>query len=124
MAVMPASAVSIRRICPGCTSLDNDVTVAEVLKDAGYTTGMIGKWGLGVIKADWKDAEQGLPWRQGFDYFYGYLTHGHAHNYYPDFLWRNESKEPLRERPFAQAGVQRPRGGEEGRLRPRFSCEG
>jgi arylsulfatase A-like enzyme len=74
---------------------DRDVTVAEVLKDAGYSTGHIGKWGLGLMKAGAKDAEQGLPRRQGFDYFYGYLTHGHAHNYYPDFLWRNESKESL-----------------------------
>src|SRR3954466_4635040 len=60
---------------------DRDVTVAEVLKDAGYSTGLIGKWGLGVVKPDWKVAEQGLPRRQGFEYFYGYLTHGHAHNY-------------------------------------------
>ena len=74
---------------------DRDVTVAEVLKGAGYATGLIGKWGLGVVKPDWKDAEQGLPRRQGFGYFYGYLTHGHAHNYYPDFLWRDESKVPL-----------------------------
>src|SRR3954464_12699134 len=75
---------------------DQDVTIAKVLQDAGYTTGMIGKWGLGVKKENWKDAEQGLPGRQGFDYFYGYLTHGHAHNYYPDFLWRNDKKFPLR----------------------------
>src|SRR5258706_7886965 len=36
-------------------------------------------------------AQQGLPLRQGSDYFFGYLKHGHAHNYYPDYLWRNES---------------------------------
>jgi arylsulfatase A-like enzyme len=80
---------------PGLYLLDSDVTIAEVLKEAGYQTGLIGKWGLGVVKPDWKAARQGLPRRQGFDYFYGYLTHGHAHNYYPDFLWRNESKAPL-----------------------------
>jgi arylsulfatase A-like enzyme len=80
---------------PGLYLIDSDITVAEVLRDAGYATGMIGKWGLGVIKAGSKGPEQGLPRRQGFDYFYGYLTHGHAHNYYPDFLWRNESKAPL-----------------------------
>ena len=74
---------------------DSDVTVAEVLKGAGYATGMIGKWGLGVVKENKKDAEQGLPRRQGFDHFFGYLTHGHAHNYYPDFLWQNEGKSPL-----------------------------
>jgi uncharacterized sulfatase len=83
---------------PGLYLEDGDVTVAEVLKDAGYVTGMIGKWGLGISKVGWKDAEQGLPWRQGFDYFFGYLTHGHAHNYYPDFLWRGDSKVPLANR--------------------------
>src|SRR5205085_1241608 len=37
----------------------------------------------------------GVPNRQGFDYFYGYLNQVHAHNYYPDFLWRNEEKVAL-----------------------------
>ena len=32
---------------PGAALLASDVTVARVLKDAGYTTGLIGKWGLG-----------------------------------------------------------------------------
>jgi arylsulfatase A-like enzyme len=63
-----------------------DVTVAKVLKDAGYTTGLIGKWGLG--EAD----TTGVPNRQGFDYFYGYLNQVHAHNYYPDYLWKNQEK--------------------------------
>lgn len=69
-----------------------DVTVARVLKDAGYTTALIGKWGLGDVDG----AEVGLPRRQGFDYFFGYLNQRHAHNYYPTFLWRNEEKVPLR----------------------------
>lgn len=68
-----------------------DVTIAEVLKDAGYSTGIIGKWGLGEPQQN----TQGLPRRQGFDYFFGYLKHGHAHNYYTDYLWRNESKVAL-----------------------------
>src|SRR5437016_4571112 len=68
-----------------------DVTVARVLKEAGYTTALIGKWGLG----DAVIAEPGLPRRQGFDYFFGYLSQVHAHNYYPSFLWRNEEKVPL-----------------------------
>lgn len=71
---------------------DKDVTVAEVLKSAGYTTGLCGKWGLGD---DALGGRAGLPRKQGFDFFYGYLNQVHAHNYYPEFLWRNESKEKL-----------------------------
>jgi arylsulfatase A-like enzyme len=65
-----------------------DVTVARVLQTAGYRTALIGKWGLGDIGA----AECGLPRRQGFDYFFGYLNQHHAHNHFPDFLWRNEER--------------------------------
>lgn len=63
-----------------------DTTVAEVLRDAGYRTGLIGKWGLG------EDGSTGTPNRKGFDYFYGYLNQRRAHNYYPEFLWRNTEK--------------------------------
>ncbi len=72
---------------------DEDITVAEVAKAAGYATGLCGKWGLGDHAPG---GESGLPRRQGFDFFYGYLNQVHAHNYYPEFLWRNETKEPLR----------------------------
>lgn len=68
---------------------DGDVTVAEVLKSSGYSTALIGKWGLGL------PGDEGVPNKQGFDYFYGYLSQHHAHNHYPDFLWRNDSKVPL-----------------------------
>ena len=63
-----------------------DVTVAEVLKSAGYRTGIIGKWGLG------EPYTTGAPNRKGFDYWFGYLNQNHAHNYYPDYLWRNEQR--------------------------------
>jgi arylsulfatase A-like enzyme len=63
-----------------------DVTVAEVLKAAGYRTGLVGKWGLG------EPDSTGIPNRQGFDYFFGYLNQHHAHNYYPDYLWRNQTR--------------------------------
>lgn len=67
-----------------------DITVAEVLKSAGYTTGLMGKWGLG------HEGSTGVPTRQGFDQFFGYLDQTHAHNYYPTFLMRNETRVPLR----------------------------
>ena len=65
------------------------VTVAEVLKKAGYATGATGKWGLGP-----PDSE-GAPNKQGFDFFYGYNCQRNAHFYYPEFLWRNEKKDSL-----------------------------
>jgi len=65
------------------------VTVAKLLKEAGYTTALIGKWGLGG------PGSTGIPTRQGFDYFFGYLCQRHAHNYYPEFLFRNEERVPL-----------------------------
>ena len=71
---------------------DKDVTVAEVLKIAGYSTALCGKWGLGDDATGGRD---GLPRKQGFDFFYGYLNQVQAHNYYPEFLWRNEAKESL-----------------------------
>lgn len=66
--------------------LPKDVTVAELLQNAGYKTGLIGKWGLGEA------GSTGIPNKQGFDYFFGYLNQIKAHNSYPDFLWRNEEK--------------------------------
>ena len=69
----------------------DDVTVAKALREAGYKTALIGKWGLGDIG----EAASGMPRKQGFDDFYGYMNQHHAHNHFPDFLWRNETKEPL-----------------------------
>ncbi len=66
------------------------VTLPKVLKQAGYKTALIGKWGLGGPDSD------GTPNKQGFDYFFGYLCQRHAHNYYPEFLFRNDQRVPLR----------------------------
>jgi len=63
-----------------------DVTVAEVLRHAGYATGITGKWGLAEPNTD------GVPTRQGFDEWFGYLNQRRAHTYYPPYLWRNEDK--------------------------------
>ncbi len=61
-----------------------DITVAEVLKKAGYATGLVGKWGLGDT------GTTGAPNAKGFDEFFGYTDQYLAHNYYPDKLWRND----------------------------------
>ncbi len=66
-----------------------DVTIPEVLQPAGYRSALIGKWGLGEA------GSTGVPTKQGFDYFYGYLNQIRAHNFYPEFLWRNEEKVEL-----------------------------
>ncbi|MEQ1849979.1 MAG: arylsulfatase [Chthoniobacteraceae bacterium] len=70
---------------------EGDITVARVLKDAGYATALIGKWGLGDVGA----AGSGLPRKQGFDRFFGYLNQHHAHNHFPDYLWDEDSQRTL-----------------------------
>ena len=62
------------------------ITIAEVMKSAGYKTGAFGKWGLGYI------GSEGDPNHQGFDEFYGYNCQTVAHRYYPDHLWHNNEK--------------------------------
>lgn len=67
----------------------SEVTVAEILKSQGYATACVGKWGLGG------PGTEGSPVNQGYDYFYGYLSQGAAHRYYPEYLYENESKDML-----------------------------
>ena len=64
----------------------DDITVAEVLKEVGYVTGMTGKWGLGEPNTT------GHPNDQGFDEWLGYLNQRKAHSYYPDFIWKDKIK--------------------------------
>ena len=67
----------------GLSLLPEDISVPKALKSSGYTTALIGKWGLGNEKSP------GEPVKQGFDYSYGYLNQTHAHDYYTDHLVRN-----------------------------------
>jgi arylsulfatase A-like enzyme len=64
----------------------DDVTMAEVLKQAGYQTGAFGKWHLGD-SGTW-----GTPLLQGFDEFFGYRSGDHAHFYYPQTLWDGDNE--------------------------------
>jgi len=68
---------------------EGTMTLPRMLQNAGYTTALIGKWGLGG------PGSTGAPNKQGFDYFFGYLCQRHAHNYYPEFLFRNDEQVPL-----------------------------
>ncbi len=58
-----------------------DITLAERLRGAGYTTGIFGKWGL-----SWDSQPASWPLAQGFDAFFGYRDQVHAHNFYPEYL--------------------------------------
>ena len=80
---------SVRGNTGGIPLLDEDVTVAEVLKKAGYATGGFGKWGLGDLDTT------GVPEKQGFDTFFGYYHQIHAHYFYPDYLIDTGKKVPL-----------------------------
>jgi arylsulfatase A len=63
-----------------------DFTIAEMLKQKGYSTGAIGKWGLGMFSTT------GDPLRHGFDRFFGYNCQRHAHSHYPNYLYRNAER--------------------------------
>ncbi len=60
------------------------VTVAEVLKSAGYATACAGKWGMGMFDTT------GSPLKQGFDHFFGYNCQRHAHSYFPTHLYNDD----------------------------------
>ena len=63
-----------------------DVTVATLLRQRGYVTAAMGKWGLGMFDTT------GSPLRHGFDRFFGYNCQAHAHTHYPTYLYRNAER--------------------------------
>ncbi|MEO0413558.1 MAG: arylsulfatase [Verrucomicrobiota bacterium] len=64
------------------------VTIPRLLKQAGYTSGMFGKWGLGAPGSSSDPMEH-------FDAFYGYNCQRQAHSYYPKYLWKDDQKVQL-----------------------------
>ncbi|MCU0915678.1 MAG: arylsulfatase [Planctomycetes bacterium] len=62
------------------------LTAARVLKDAGYATACIGKWGMGMFDTT------GSPLKVGFDHFFGYNCQRHAHSYFPTYLYRDDQR--------------------------------
>ena len=70
---------------------EGDLTLAHIFQQQGYTTGMFGKWGLGLSD------QEGIPENMGFDSFFGYLNQRKAHNYFPEYLWSNTTKVDLPE---------------------------
>ena len=71
--------------------LPDDMTLAKLMKKAGYATGCFGKWGIGRPAPIGDD-----PNRNGFDEFYGYVSMNHAHNFYPEFMVHNGNEVKLR----------------------------
>ncbi len=68
---------------------EEDITIAQLLQDAGYVTGMVGKWGIGEPNTS------GEPYKKGFDEFFGFLNQRRAHSYYPEYIWRDTVKVDL-----------------------------
>jgi arylsulfatase A len=62
------------------------MTIAQILKSAGYATGCVGKWGMGMFDTT------GSPLRKGFDRFYGYNCQRHAHSYFPAYLYDQDRR--------------------------------
>lgn len=71
------------------------VTLVKLFQKQGYVTGAFGKWGLGGPDSD------GRPLKQGIDRFFGYNCQGVAHNFYPTYLWDNETRFPLKNSAFS-----------------------
>ncbi len=80
---------TIRSNGGGAALCPDDITIADVMKEAGYATGGFGKWGLGDA------GTTGVPEKHGFDTFFGYYHQVHAHSYYPRYLLRNSEKVKL-----------------------------
>jgi arylsulfatase A-like enzyme len=74
--------------------MHDEPTVASLLKRAGYTNALFGKWGLGG------PGTGSVPNTRGFDQFFGYLDQQHAHNSFPEHLWENQNEYFLTENWF------------------------
>jgi len=76
------------------------LTVAQVLKDVGYATACMGKWGMGMFDTS------GSPLKVGFDHFFGYNCQRHAHSYFPSYLYRDDKRFDLEKGTYAQELIQ------------------
>ncbi len=92
-----------REIAPGEGQMPlptGTVTVASVLKSAGYATACTGKWGMGMFNTT------GSPLKNGFDHFFGYNCQRHAHSYFPAYLYDDDKRVELKPNTYAQNLIQ------------------
>ncbi|MGI9272848.1 MAG: sulfatase family protein [Woeseiaceae bacterium] len=73
---------------------DEEITLAEVLRDAGYDTAHIGKWHL---NSDLGSETEPQPTDQGFDYYYGHNAYQLPHNHNPTNVFRNKTALPAQD---------------------------
>jgi arylsulfatase len=78
-------------------------TIGTLLQKAGYKTGVVGKWGLGA------PLTEGIPNKQGFDFFFGYNCQRQAHTYFPVHLWKNTEKVMLNNK-LVSPNIKLPKG--------------
>lgn len=64
-------------------ALPDNHNLATVLKEAGYATALIGKYGLQGMEGNSPATWEAYPTKRGFDYFFGYVRHRDGHNHYP-----------------------------------------
>jgi arylsulfatase A-like enzyme len=88
--------VGIRGNAAGISLQPGEPTLASVLKNSGYRTCLLGKWGLMN-----DESQPGLPERMGFNEVLAYLSNREAHDYYAEFLWRYDPPNPIRTNAFA-----------------------
>jgi len=85
-----AGHLSVRGNSPkGQMIAEAEMTIPKALKSKGYTSAIIGKWGVGT------SLTPNDPMRCGFDEHYGYVNMWHAHNFFPEFLYKNGNKTTL-----------------------------
>lgn len=76
-------------------------TLGNLFQQAGYATGIYGKWGLGF------PGSGSEPTKKGFDHFYGYNCQRQAHTFYPNWLWKNDEKTVLTGKEYSQDLIHR-----------------
>src|SRR5688572_22502112 len=86
----------IRGNAAGTFLQPGEPTLAGLLKNSGYRTCLLGKWGLMN-----NENQPGLPERLGFDEVLAYLSNTEAHDYYAEYLWRYDPTNPVHTNAFA-----------------------